>query len=69
MTPQAAPDGIAATETRMKPSSGKVRRRLHLLPYLLALPIVIYEGIFIVSPIVQGIYGSFTRLELGAGRL
>ncbi len=68
MTPQATPDGIAATETRMKPSSGRVRRRLHLLPYLLALPIVIYEGIFIVSPIVQGIYGSFTRLELGAGR-
>jgi hypothetical protein len=52
----------------MKPSSGKVHRRLHLLPYLLALPIVLYEGVFIVSPIAQGIYGSFTRIDLGSGK-
>lgn len=65
MTPR---HGFAVMDTSMKPSSGTLRRRLHLLPYLLALPIILFEGVFIVSPIAQGIYGSFTRLELGAGR-
>ena len=52
----------------MKASTSTVHPRRHLLPYLLVLPILLFEGIYIISPIVQGIYGSFTRLELGAGR-
>ena len=41
-------------------------RRRNLLPYLLVIPIILYEGILIVYPIVQGIYGSFTRIELAS---
>ncbi len=44
------------------------RQRMHLLPYLLVLPIILYEGVMIVYPIVQGIYGSFTRIELASNR-
>jgi multiple sugar transport system permease protein len=44
------------------------RRRLRLLPYALVLPIVLYEGLLLIYPIAQGIYGSFTRIELAGGR-
>ncbi|MCC6457774.1 MAG: sugar ABC transporter permease [Caldilineaceae bacterium] len=44
------------------------RRRLNLLPYALVLPIVLYEGAMVVYPIIQGIYGSFTRIELASDR-
>ncbi len=40
---------------------GAQRRRLTFLPYLLALPILAYEAIFILYPISQGIYSSFTK--------
>ena len=36
------------------------------LPYALALPIVLYEIVLIVYPIMQGIYGSFQQIELAA---
>lgn len=42
------------------------RRRLNLLPYALVLPILLYEGVMLVYPIAQGIYGSFTRIELAS---
>ena len=42
------------------------RRNLHLLPYVLALPIILYELLMIVYPIAQGIYGSFQQIELAA---
>jgi multiple sugar transport system permease protein len=38
-------------------------RRL-LLPYLLVLPILVYEGILLVYPIVRGVVGSFQSIEL-----
>lgn len=38
------------------------------LPYLLVLPIILFEGALIVYPILQGIYGSFTRIELASNR-
>ena len=38
--------------------------RRHLLPYMLVLPIILFEGVMIIWPIVQGIYGSFTSIEL-----
>ncbi len=41
--------------------SGVPRRRPTFLPYLLALPILAYEAIFILYPISQGIYASFTK--------
>jgi multiple sugar transport system permease protein len=40
--------------------------RLHLLPYLLILPILLYEGALVLYPIAQGIYGSFTSIELAS---
>jgi len=41
-------------------------RRRHLLPYMLALPIVLYEIALIVYPIIQGVLGSFQQIELAA---
>ncbi len=48
--------------------STRPRRRLRLLPYMLVLPILLYEGLMILYPIAQGVYGSFTRIELAANR-
>ena len=44
------------------------RKKLRLLPYMLVLPILLYEGLMILYPIAQGVYGSFTRIELAANR-
>jgi multiple sugar transport system permease protein len=41
---------------------------LHILPYALALPIVLFEGAMIIYPILQGIYGSFTQIELASNK-
>ena len=46
----------------------RTRRRLHILPYALALPIVLFEGAMIIYPILQGVYGSFTRIELASNK-
>jgi multiple sugar transport system permease protein len=46
----------------------RFRRRWHLLPYALALPIVLFEGAMIIFPILQGIYGSFTQIELASNK-
>ena len=35
-----------------------------LFPYLMVLPVLLYEGLFIVVPIVQGVMTSFTNTEL-----
>jgi multiple sugar transport system permease protein len=58
----------SGAEDRMNPAkaASRARRRRHLLPYALALPIVLYEIVMIVYPIVQGIYGSFQQIELAA---
>jgi multiple sugar transport system permease protein len=57
----------SGTEDRTNPARRpRARRRLHLLPYALALPIVLYEIAMIVYPIAQGIYGSFQQIELAA---
>jgi multiple sugar transport system permease protein len=47
-------------------NAARTQRRLRLLPYLLALPIVLYELVLIVYPIGQGVYGSFQQIELAA---
>ena len=43
----------------------RARLRRYLLPFALVLPIVLYEGLLIVYPIAQGIYGSFTPHRTG----
>ena len=40
--------------------------RRRVLPYALALPIVLYEIALIVYPIAQGIYRSFQQIDLAA---
>ena len=37
------------------------RRKLSLLPYALALPILLYEAVFILYPIYEGLKGSLQR--------
>ncbi len=44
------------------------RRRRHLLPYMLVLPIILYEGVMLLYPIAQGFLASFKRVELASGR-
>ncbi|MCX6028360.1 MAG: sugar ABC transporter permease [Chloroflexi bacterium] len=44
------------------------RQRLHLLPYLLVLPIILYEGVMMLYPIAQGFWASFSRIELASNR-
>jgi multiple sugar transport system permease protein len=48
--------------------AARPRRRLHLLPYFLVLPIVLFETVMIIFPIAQGVYGSFTRIELASNK-
>lgn len=40
-------------------------RRGGLLPYLLALPILLYEAIFLLFPIYKGVESSFTKQTIG----
>jgi multiple sugar transport system permease protein len=53
--------GFRTSKLRTQRRSPSLRR---LLPYLLVLPILLYEGVMVLSPIAQGIYGSFTNLVL-----
>src|SRR5207249_874607 len=47
------------------PLKGERRGRRNWLPYLLALPILAYETVFILYPIAQGFASSFTRTDVG----
>ena len=61
----------AASSTSLSINQAKAPSRPHrrnLLPYALVLPIILYEGLMLVYPIIQGIYGSFTRIELASNR-
>jgi multiple sugar transport system permease protein len=40
-------------------------RRRNWLPYLLAVPILAYEAVFLLYPIGQGMASSFTRTDVG----
>jgi len=44
------------------------RRRPHLLPYMLVLPIIVYEGVMLLYPIWEGVLASFKRVELVSTR-
>lgn len=54
--------GLLADSSTVRP-----KRRRNLLPYYLALPVLLYEGIFIFIPILQEIGSSFTSDVIGAG--
>jgi multiple sugar transport system permease protein len=56
----------AADRANRAKAPRRIRSRRRLLPYALALPIVLYEIALIVYPIAQGIYGSFQQIELAA---
>jgi multiple sugar transport system permease protein len=56
------------TSLTMNRTKTPTRRRLHLLPYALVLPIILYEGIMLIYPIAQGVYGSFTSIELASNK-
>ena len=58
----------AAEQSSLVTNRPRKRRRLRLLPYGLVFPIILYEGVMLLSPIIQGIYGSFTRIELASDR-
>jgi len=54
------------TSLAVDQAKARTRRRFYLFPYLLILPIVLYEGVMLAYPIIQGIYGSFTKIELAS---
>lgn len=56
-------DAIPTTGALRQPR--RRRPRPAVLPYLLALPIVAYEGLFILYPIYQGLRSSFFRQAVG----
>ncbi len=56
-------EAVALNESK---TPARVRPRRHLLPYVLILPVILYECAIIIFPILQGIYGSFTHLELAS---
>lgn len=52
----------------LQPRTGPVpTHRRDLLPYMLAIPIILYEGFFILVPIVQQFGSSFTSDVIGIG--
>ncbi len=51
----------------VKAAKSSVGRRRDYLPYMLALPIIIYESIFILIPIIQQFTSSFTSDIIGIG--
>ena len=59
---------VLADRTGQSKVVPRARLRRYLLPFALVLPIVLYEGLLIVYPIAQGIYGSFTRIELASSK-
>ena len=61
MTDTASAAAVALVEL---PAPTRPRRRIHWLPYALILPIILFESAMIIYPILQGIYGSFTQIEL-----
>jgi len=46
---------------------GTAHRRRDLLPYMLVLPILLYEGVFVLIPIIQEFGSSFTSDVIGMG--
>ena len=60
--PGARPDGLSGRAATLSRFTRK------WLPYILALPILIYEGIFILYPMAVGVKYSLTDIEFGSAR-
>lgn len=60
--------GGAAVAVNDAKAPSRPGRRLNVLPYALVIPILLYEGLLIIYPIAQGIYGSFTQIELASNK-
>lgn len=58
--------GDARTDVNVTRARRRGRAAWWWLPYVLVLPIVAYEGVFVLFPIFKGIYTSFTSQKLGA---
>jgi len=58
---------VAATNSMTSIESPKRSRlrRAGLLPYMLALPILLYEALFLLYPIYKGVESSFTKQTIG----
>jgi multiple sugar transport system permease protein len=54
------------SETKPDTASKRPRRRTQLLPYMLVLPIILFELVMMIYPIIQGFIGSFQRIELAS---
>ena len=61
MVSQAQPIAVLRADKAVR------RRRLSYLPYMLALPLLAYEALFILYPIYEGLRASFTR-QAAVGR-
>ena len=59
---------ITSGAVRMVGVQPRGRRRIHWLPYVLALPIVVFECAIIVYPILQGVWDSFQQIELASNK-
>lgn len=61
---------MSQTAVRLKPAGSPrpQRKRRTILPYMLIIPIVVYETVMLLIPILQGIQGSFTRIELASDK-
>src|SRR5258707_8363789 len=55
------------TSIAVKAPRSSVARKRDFLPYMLALPIFLYEGFFILIPILQQFGSSFTSDVIGMG--
>jgi multiple sugar transport system permease protein len=62
----AAPSAQVRSPNRTSDGRRRHRRAWWWLPYVLVLPIIAYEGIFIIYPIIKGIGTSFKSEKLGA---
>jgi multiple sugar transport system permease protein len=56
----------ARTRTQGARGARTPRSRRHMLPYVLVLPIILYELVLIVYPIFQGFLGSFQNIQLAS---
>jgi len=66
-TLKAGREGAPGQPRRTAASRPAWRKSEAWLPYLLVLPIIAFEGTFIIYPIIKGILTSFKSQELGAG--
>jgi multiple sugar transport system permease protein len=68
MSEQARLPGRLTTEVDSSSAGGPSRRRRNLFPYALLAPIVLFEGAFVVYPIIRGLVLSAQLTQFGKTR-